>query len=71
MRAKLKNFRVNNGLTQEKIAAKIGVCRSLYGHVETGARDGTKAFWDKLKNAFGLTFSDIAELMKIDSEKRD
>ena len=70
MRAKLKNFRVNNGLTQEKMAAKIGVCRSLYGHVETGTRDGTEAFCNKLKNAFGLTFSDLAELMKVDSGKR-
>ena len=54
MRLKLKTFRVSQNLTQEQMAAKMGVSVSTYNLIENGARRGSQAFWVKLQKEFNL-----------------
>lgn len=67
-RTALKVFRVKHKMSQEEFADKIGVVRSTYQSIESGARNGRKSFWDKLQKAFNVDNSDMWELMKRDEE---
>ena len=53
-RRNLKMFRVENGMTQAQMAAKIGVSRSTYSEVESGKRACSNQFMDKLQSAFNI-----------------
>lgn len=67
-RRNLKVFRIKHGLTQQAIAEKIGVCRSIYSEVERGTRKCSVAFLCKLQSAFNIPDADIWALTKIHSE---
>lgn len=62
----LKLFRVEMGLTQQKLAEKIGCDRSTYVAIENGLRKGSISFWAKFKAAFPA--ADVRGLMKIDED---
>lgn len=59
MRTELKVLRVKQRLTQAQCAEKIGVGRGLYAAIENGSRNGTLAFWQKFKTAFGIPENEI------------
>ncbi len=65
-RHNLYMFRCNMKLTQEEIAAKIGVSRSTYRLIENGKRWGTLRFWSKLQKAFNVTDVELVKLQKIE-----
>lgn len=48
----LKQFRISLGFTSVEMAEKIGISKSLYNKVETGARKPSREFTTKLKEAF-------------------
>ena len=48
----LKNFRNSLNLTIQEFAESIGVSKSLYEKVETGARKPSRAFTTKLKSKY-------------------
>ena len=64
MRTNLKVFRVKHNLTQDAIAAKIGVKRSTYSAVEKGVRNGKQTFWQALQKAFDVPDSEVWDLTK-------
>lgn len=66
MRNELKVFRVKNQLTQKEIASKLGVSHSAYNLIETGKRNGTIKFWEKLQKEFNL---DGGELWNLQTNK--
>lgn len=66
MRNGLYMFRHGKRLSQSEIAAKIGCSRQTYSSIETGARNGTMNFWNKLKAAFNISDAEIGGLMRID-----
>ena len=45
----LKRFRLSLNLTTQEFASNIGVSKSLYEKVETGARKPSRMFTTKLK----------------------
>ena len=49
---KLKEFRKEQGLSQESMAQKIGITLSMYEKVEQGRAGASAAFMKRLKNAF-------------------
>ena len=49
---KLKQFRNSLGFTAIEMAEKIGVSKSLYDKVESGARKPSREFTTKLKEVF-------------------
>ena len=68
MRNGLYMFRHGKRLSQQEIADKIGCSRATYSSIETGARNGTMTFWNKLKAAFNIPDAEIGGLMKVDEK---
>lgn len=64
MRLGLKLLRVKLNLTQEEMAAKLGVNRGTYIAIENGRRDGRLAFWETLQKVFDIPDADMWELIK-------
>lgn len=46
---KLKEFRTEKGLSQEKMAIKLGVSLSMYAKVEQGAAKAGRTFMESIK----------------------
>lgn len=70
-RRNLKILRAKHGLTQREIAAKIGVCRSIYGEVENGTRKCSVDFLAKLQRAFNIPDADIWQYSKLFDESEE
>lgn len=68
MRTALKQFRIGVHLKQSEMAEKTGVCRTTYGFIEKGKRDGSAEFWANLQKAFNVPDEQMYQLMKIDKE---
>ena len=66
MRNGLYMFRHSKRLSQSEIAKKIGCSRQTYSSIETGTRNGTVKFWNKLKTAFNIPDTELGGLMKVD-----
>ena len=62
MRKNLKIFRVENNLSQNGIANKLGYERAYFGHIERGFMDGSSKFWARLQKAFSLSDEKVEEL---------
>lgn len=67
-RTNLKVFRVKQHMSQEEMAAKIDFQRSTYSAIESGKRNGRRAFWIELQKAFNIPEADMWELMKNDED---
>lgn len=48
----LKNFRNSLGLTAQEFANTIGISKSLYDKIETGARKPSREFTTKFKRIY-------------------
>ena len=68
-RRNLKVLRVRHGMTQKKMAEKVGCSRSIYSEIEKGTRNCSTKFLSKLQAAFGIPDSEIWELTKVFDEK--
>lgn len=66
MRTQLKVFRVLQKLSQSEMAARLGYERAYYGHIERGLQKGSREFWQRLQDAFGLADVVVEELKKVD-----
>ena len=49
---KLREFRAQKGLSQEKMASELGVSLSMYAKVEQGAAKAGRAFMEKVKEHY-------------------
>ena len=47
---KLREFRTQKGLSQEKMAIELGVSLSMYAKVEQGTAKAGRAFMEKIKH---------------------
>lgn len=67
MRLKLKGFRIRqNNLSQKGMADKIGCSLACYQSIESGRRNGSVLFMQKLQKAFNLTGNEVMELMEVE-----
>lgn len=66
MRTNLKLFRIKHKLSQQEMAEKIGYRRAMYSLVESGKREGRRAFWTALQAAFNVPDEEMFGLMKND-----
>lgn len=60
---KIREYRINNGLSQEKLAEKTGFHRTYIGMVERGERNITLKNIEVFAKAFNV---DIKELLTYD-----
>jgi len=54
MRAKLKEARLAAGLTQDRMAEKLGISPRHYQYLEAGTVLGAIWIWDKLEDMFNV-----------------
>lgn len=52
MRKKLRNARIERGLTQQQVADQIGISLVYYQKIEQGSRTGDFEIWDSLEDLF-------------------
>ena len=52
---RIRQLRVESGLTQEKLAAELNIDRSLLSHVEAGKRGCSVDLFVRLSNFFGVS----------------
>lgn len=62
---KLYSFRVENGLTQEVVAKKLGVSLVTYQHMERGESDGKPKTWLKVQNLYAIPDNDMWSIIKM------
>lgn len=62
-RLKLKQLRVSLDLSQEQMADRLNVSRSLYAAVENGKRYGTLKFWHNLQMTLAVPKQEVFEIM--------
>lgn len=55
VRRRLKALRALHDLTQNEMAERCGVTRTVYGKIEQGKLKGSSEFWIKVKHEFCLT----------------
>ncbi len=67
MRTELKVLRVKYNLTQQKVAAHLGVSVSTYNLIENGKRNGNKSFWQGVQTLFKLEDGQVWQLMQNNS----
>ncbi len=56
---KIQKIRKENGLTQEKLAEKVGASTTWIGYIETGFRRPNLKMIYKIANALGIKVKDI------------
>lgn len=54
MRENLKKARKDAGLTQEKMAEKLGISGRHYKYIESGKVIGHVELWDAMEDLFGI-----------------
>lgn len=61
----LKEVRVCNGdLSQQEVAAKLGISTGAYSFIESGKRTGSTRTWKKIQEVFNLTDEEVWSLQK-------
>lgn len=69
MRNNLYMFRHSMKLSQFEMAQRIGCSRATYSSIESGSRNGTMTFWNKLQKAFNLTDAQKGELQAVEEKQ--
>lgn len=69
----LREFRVQQGISQEKMAFELGISFSMYAKVEQGAAKAGRAFMEKVKTRYPeasidhIFFSDNSDIAAVRS----
>lgn len=66
-RKNLKIFRVEHDLTQSDMAQRIGCSRDAYSAIESGTRDPSYDFMEKLYTAFSVPAERMWALLERES----
>lgn len=62
LRRRLKELRLNTGLSQREVASKLGISRSAYSQIETGERKVCAEELFKLSEVFNVGVNDLMDL---------
>ena len=63
MRKKLRLIRLKKGLTQKKLADKIGISYPNYCLIERGKRIGNLTTWIKIKKVLNIPKAEMWEII--------
>lgn len=69
MRENLKKARQEAGLTQQKIADKLGIGIRQYQRIEKGDSHGTFELWDMLEDITGIHQRKLREIQDIHPDR--
>ena len=62
MRSNLRQARLGAGLTQEKLAEKLGISLRQYKRIESGQSLGIIEMWDALEDLFDIHQRTLREI---------
>lgn len=62
----VRHYRLNAGMSQDELAAKVGVCKTVISLLENGHVLPTKATMNGLCNVLGCKMNDLYDLRDID-----
>ena len=62
METRIKELREDNDLTQQQIAAKLGITQRKYSYLETGTQQLTEEILVKLSRVYNVTTDYILKL---------
>ena len=63
---KVKLERTKRNISQEKLAELAGISKNFVGAIERGESSPTVDTLAKIADAFGLTFSELTDISKVD-----
>lgn len=66
---KLKELRLNGGMTQKQIADLLGVSQTVYNRYEKEAREPSKEMLIALANIYGITVDELIGHVEPDTKK--
>ena len=67
---KIKQYRLENGWTQQELGSKIGISKNAIGNYEKGIRSPKKDTMFDLANAFGISIDDLFPQIRKDSSTK-
>ena len=67
---KIKQYRLENGWTQQELGSKIGISKNAIGNYEKGIRSPKKDTMFDLANAFGISIDDLFPQIRKDSSAK-
>lgn len=70
MRPKLKQARLDKGMTQQQVADYLGVCLRHYQRMESGATVGFVELWDDLEDLFSIHQRDLRQIDKTANQEK-
>ena len=68
-RKKLRNRRIEKGLTQEQVANMVNICRPFYCELEAGRKNCKFETWLKIANVLEIGETDLVFYIKEGLEK--
>lgn len=68
---KIKTLREERNMTQEELAARVGVHQTKISHCETGARGVSVLLIEKLASALGANFAELVAVAVNDERERE
>ena len=69
MRKNLKEARMAAGLTQQKMADKLGISERYYKQIEAGQRTGDFTLWDMMEDLLDIHQRKLRELSENHHDK--
>lgn len=71
MRKKLRQARIDKGLTQAEVADRLEISLRYYQNIEAGTRTGDFTLWDTLEDLFGIHQRELREISKTHLDRKD
>lgn len=65
MRERLRQARIDKGMTQKQVAEYLGLHERYYKSIENGERLGSIWIWDKVEDLFKINQRDLREIVEI------
>ena len=66
-RDRLRNARLDSGMTQQQVADHLGITLRYYQSIEKGDRTGDFQLWDELEDLFSIHQRDLRLITRRDS----
>ena len=70
MRSKLKQARLDEGMTQQQVADYLGISLRYYQNIEKGDRTGDYQVWDDLEDLFATHQRVLRQLDQVTNQEK-
>ena len=68
---RIRNYRLQNKLSQEELAERAGCHHTYIGQIERGEKNASRESIDKIASALGISLSKLFEFLGSETPKED